>query len=658
MLSTINNGQMKWGSDGGGFNQNTGTIENPSPELYTRWLQLAAFSPVFRVHGNFNHQRQPWYYGSTAEENAKAVIQLRYSMMPYIYSYEYKALEKGVGLVKPLLFDYPDDPNVANYSDAWMFGDWLLVSPVTERYETTKWIYLPAGTWIDYFTGLEYQGGQYIAYAVNGESWTDVPLFIKEGAIIPTQKVLDYVDEESITELEIDIFPDSVQSQFLLYDDDGSSYDYEDGVFFKQSISARDNGTSGITVSLGSAEGTYDSSYASYILKLHGSAASSVTSGGSGLTKYDSLDALRSAASEGYAVGKDIYGDVTYVKVDAGVSRNITATGSVPQSAEGMRYEAEDASLSGDSTDGMAGSNNNHTGYTGTGFADKFETDGAAVTFRVNGKTAGQYPVDIRYSNGGASAASLSIYVNGTFIRQVDFAQTSNWDSWATITEDLPLAAGANSIKLEFDSESGDTGYVNIDNIYVPFLPDIAAYEAESAALHNGPARATNHWYYSGSGFAAGIEQVGSSVEFRNVTVPTSGTYDMTLRYANGNGTEKTLNVYVNGTYSETASLSSPGTDWNSWQNWEGDVQLNAGQNTIAFVFGTGNSGYVNLDKLEVTNDSAAEPGVEVNLLDNGGFERPTWESSNWTEWQPDGQTQAYGVDTSISCLHRTRKVC
>lgn len=648
MLSTINNGQMKWGSDGGGFNQNTGTIENPSPELYTRWLQLAAFSPVFRVHGNFNHQRQPWYYGSTAEENAKAVIQLRYSMMPYIYSYEYKALEKGVGLVKPLLFDYPDDPNVANYSDAWMFGDWLLVSPVTERYETTKWIYLPAGTWIDYFTGLEYQGGQYIAYAVNGESWTDVPLFIKEGAIIPTQKVLDYVDEESITELEIDIFPDSVQSQFLLYDDDGSSYDYEDGVFFKQSISARDNGTSGITVSLGSAEGTYDSSYASYILKLHGSAASSVTSGGSGLTKYDSLDALRSAASEGYAVGKDIYGDVTYVKVDAGVSRNITATGSVPQSADGMRYEAEDASLSGDSTDGMAGSNNNHTGYTGTGFADKFEADGAAVTFRVNGKTAGQYPVDIRYSNGGASAASLSIYVNGTFIRQVDFAQTSNWDSWATITEDLPLAAGANSIKLEFDSESGDTGYVNIDNIYVPFLPDVAAYEAESAALHNGPARATNHWYYSGSGFAAGIEQVGSSVEFRNVTVPTSGTYDMTLRYANGNGMEKTLNVYVNGTYSETASLSSPGTDWNSWQNWEGDVQLNAGQNTIAFVFDTGNSGYVNLDKLEVTNDSAAEPGVEVNLLDNGGFERPTWESSNWTEWHPDGQTQAYGVDKGI----------
>ena len=77
---------MKWGSDGGGFNQNTGTTENPSPELYARWLQFAAFSPVFRVHGNFQHQRQPWYYGFSAEEASKAVIQLRYALMPYIYS--------------------------------------------------------------------------------------------------------------------------------------------------------------------------------------------------------------------------------------------------------------------------------------------------------------------------------------------------------------------------------------------------------------------------------------------------------------------------------------------------------------------------------------------------------------------------------------------
>ena len=147
MLSTINNGQPKWGSDGGGFNQNSGNIENPSPELYTRWLQFASMSPVFRVHGTNHQQRQPWYFGTTAEEVTKSAIQQRYSLIPYMYSYEREAYDSGLGLVYPLLFDYPDDENVADYSDAWMFGEWLLVAPITERGQSVKWIYLPEGTW-------------------------------------------------------------------------------------------------------------------------------------------------------------------------------------------------------------------------------------------------------------------------------------------------------------------------------------------------------------------------------------------------------------------------------------------------------------------------------------------------------------------------------
>lgn len=647
MLSTINNGQMKWGSDGGGFNQNTGTTENPSPELYTRWLQLAAFTPVFRVHGTFQHQRQPWYYGFTAEESSKAAIRLRYALLPYVYSYEYKAYEKGVGLVKPLLYDYPNDPNVANYSDAWMFGDWLLVAPVTERYQTTKWIYLPAGEWIDYFTGIVYNGGQYIPYAVNGESWTDIPLFIKKGAIIPSQEVLNYADEKAVTDIFVDIFPDMAASTFNFYDDDGQTYNYENGQYFKQVFTAQDLGGSGINVSVSAKSGSYASPIKYYYLKIHGKAAQTVSINGvSSVPSYPNIYALRSGVGEGYAVGKDIYGDVTYVKIAAGAQKNVTINGSVAQSADRMTYEAEEASLWGKTVATKAGYNTNHTGYTGLGFADRFENDGAAVTFDAKVKVGGEFPVDIRYANGSSENRTMSVYVNGTFIRQVSFAPTGNWDTWGTSTQMLPLVAGRNSITIKYEASMGDTGFLNIDNISVPFYPETAVFEAESAALYGTAARKTDHWFYSGSGFVAGMESVGAEVAFK-VDVPQSGSYDTVLRYCNANGVAKTLNVYVNGVYQTTANLASSGYDWNVWSDWANTFNLQKGQNTISFRFDSGNSGYVNLDSLQV-NLAAPTAHVERNILDNGGFERPTWDSSKWTEWHPAGQALAYGVDSGI----------
>ena len=132
------------------------------------------------------------------------------------------------------MFDYPEDSNVADYSDAWMFGDSILVAPVTERNQSVKWIYLPAGTWIDYNRGTQYSGGQYIPYSINSEQWTDLPMFVKSGAIIPTQCVQDYVDEDDVETITVDIFPSASSTSFDYYDDDGSTYRYESGVYFSQ----------------------------------------------------------------------------------------------------------------------------------------------------------------------------------------------------------------------------------------------------------------------------------------------------------------------------------------------------------------------------------------------------------------------------------------
>ena len=643
LLSTINNGQPKWGTDGGGFNQNSGNIENPSPELYTRWLQFASMTPVFRVHGTNHQQRQPWYFGTTAEEAVKATIQQRYSLIPYMYAYERDAYETGLGLVRPLLFDYPDDSNVADYSDAWMFGDYLLVAPVTERGQSVKWIYLPEGTWVDYNRGTPYTGGRYIPYSLNSKSWTDLPMFVKAGAIIPTQDILDYVDQAVVDKLNVDIFPSSQTTSFRYYDDDGESYQYENGNYFSQVFSTSKSGTT-TTVDIAGKTGSYDSGLDYYYLAIHGQAANSATANGTALTKYDDYHALLSAPGAGWTVGRDVYGEVTYVKVAASSAAStavsVSGTSSVQNSSQ--TYEAEYASLSGGTVDTKAGIGNNHTGYSGTGFVDKLEADDAGVTFYAKVANAGDYDVTIRYANGDTTAKSLSVYVNGSYIGAADMVGTGNWDTWADSVLSLPLAAGNNAITLKHDESAGDTGFVNVDYIQVPFFPTAITAEAESAALYGSAKTNQDHWYYSGSGFIDTLNSNGAGIEF-SVEVPQSGQYPAAFRFCNGTQATKSLNLYVNGTYISTVNFPSVGGNWNEWKELTQTVALSGGRNIIALRYESGNSGNINVDKLTV---DVASGQSTYPLLDNGGFERPTEFSNAWTEWHPDGQAVAWGVDS------------
>lgn len=642
LLSTIINGQPKWGSDGGGFNQNVGVIANPSPELYTRWLQFASVTPVFRVHGQYNQQRQPWYFGSTAEEAVKAAIQQRYSLIPYMYSYERMAYDTGLGLIRPLLFEYPDDQNVADYSDAWMFGDYLLVAPVTERSQSVKWIYLPAGTWIDYNRGTQYTGGQYIPYSINSEQWTDLPIFVREGAIIPTQPVQNYIGETEVNQITVDVFPTTQTTKFEYYDDDGSTYLYESGAYFAQEISTHKSAaTTNITIS--GKEGTYSPSLDSYCFAIHGQAATSVERASATLTQYSSLAELKSAAGEGWCVGKDIYGNVTYVKINAGASSstNIEISGNETVASTKQVYEAEDASLFGDSVSSKAEVSNEHSGYTGTGYVDNLTSDGAGVTFYTKVTNSGTYPISVHYSNGTNTSQSLSVYVNGEFIKNLTMPATEDWNTWNTAVEEVMLSAGKNAVTLKYNNATQSTGNVNLDSIDVPFVPQQITAEAESAALWGSAKTNQNHWYYSGTGFVDGMEEVGAAVKFE-VVVPEAGQYNTTLRYSNGTGSTKNLNIYVNDTYVAPVSFTSTGEDWNKWQNQTQVISLAAGRNVITYQYDSGNTGRINLDKLEIEISNSFQT---TPLLDNGSFERRNYNSA-WTEWHPSDQNLAFGVDS------------
>jgi alpha-glucosidase len=317
MLSAINVGAMQWGMDTGGFTHGT-----PTPENYARWIEFGAFVPVFRVHGDSSQKRQPWLYGPVAEKAATAAIRLRYSLIPYIYSYEDIRRSSGVGLVRPLLFDWPSDPKVRNDVSSWMFGESLLVSPVVTQGATSKDVYLPAGRWTDWFTGKTYVGGQTAHLAVDARHWSDIPLFVREGAIIPTQPVMDYVGQHPVTQIAVDMFPAGQRTTFDYYDDDGTTYDYEHGAYFRQQLSL-ERTAGGVRVSTGEAAGSYQPALKFYLFKVHGGAASMVSDDGKALPHFDNLDALGAATGQGWASGTDRFGAVTYVRVTAAKARTL-----------------------------------------------------------------------------------------------------------------------------------------------------------------------------------------------------------------------------------------------------------------------------------------------------------------------------------------------
>lgn len=284
-----------------------------------------------------------------------------------------------------------------------------------------------------------------------------------------------------------------------------------------------------------------------------------------------------------------------------------------------------------------------HAGFSGTGFVNGMERSQAAVTFYAKAANPGDYEVTLRCANGAKTAKTLSAYVNGTYCGQADIASTGSFDSWEDVKVLLPLTAGSNSITFKYNPDAGDTGFVNIDYLAVPFEPGRIVVEAENSPLYGTAKTNQNHWFYSGSGFVDSMGSQNAEVAFE-VDAKQGGTYHADFRYSNGNPGTKDLNLYVNGTYAGNLKFAGVDGSWNSWQTVSTNLALSQGRNRISLRYDAGNTGNINLDKLTLsTSDSGAYP---ENLLDNGDFERPDPYPSNWTEWHPNGQALAYGVDS------------
>lgn len=209
-------------------------------ELFTRWYQWGAFLPIFRGHGT-DCRRELWLYKGQDNMFYEAILKvnrLRYQLMPYIYSEAGKVWLEDDSMVKMLAFDFPEDPEVRNLKDQYMFGSQIMVCPVTwpmyfgagnrkiQEAEYKRRVYLPKGCgWYDYWSEVYYEGGQWIEVEAPIDK---VPLFVKEGSILPTAKVADHVIPMESIEWIVYSGEDSV---YALYRDNGEDYAYEKGEY-------------------------------------------------------------------------------------------------------------------------------------------------------------------------------------------------------------------------------------------------------------------------------------------------------------------------------------------------------------------------------------------------------------------------------------------
>jgi alpha-D-xyloside xylohydrolase len=199
-----------WSHDAGGFN---GT---PTPDLYVRWAQFGAFSPLVRFHGTTS--REPWRFQADAEAGAVEAIRLRYRLMPYLYTAAVRAARTGAPMMRALLVDAPDDPGAWLADLEYLLGPDLLVAPMTNP-TGQRDVYLPEGRWVDWWTGSILAGGGYRWVA---KPLDQLPLFVREGALIAATPVRDTVGDGPCSEVTLLSFG-AASARATLSDVDGDS---------------------------------------------------------------------------------------------------------------------------------------------------------------------------------------------------------------------------------------------------------------------------------------------------------------------------------------------------------------------------------------------------------------------------------------------------
>ena len=259
------------GADIGGF------AGAPDAELFTRFLEASTFFPFYRTHNEFSAPaREPWAFGPVHTAANRELIRLRYRLLPQLYTAFWQHARDGRPVARPLVWEFQADTSVYRVNDEFTFGDHLLVAPVTRPGQDEREVYLPAGRWYRWPFDSVYDGGRsYTVSAPRVNPWArddsvfvrGVPLFVRAGAVIPMQAVLQYVGERHLDTLELHVW-DGGSLASELYEDAGQGFAYRQGTFRVTRFQTT-AGAAGLRLAL-TATGRYDGAAAVFHVVVHG----------------------------------------------------------------------------------------------------------------------------------------------------------------------------------------------------------------------------------------------------------------------------------------------------------------------------------------------------------------------------------------------------
>ena len=261
------------GVDVGGF------FDDCDGELLARFTEFGVFQPFCRNHSIKGSRRQePWVFGEPYESVCRKMIQLRQRLLPYLYTLFEECHRTGAPILRPLIFEYPEDETTYTTDDEFLLGDALLVAPITRPGIEHRHVYLPQGTWFHFWTGERFDGPAHVlAHAPLGEP----PIYVRANTAVPMGPEMAHTSERALDPLTLLLHPAEGAGEAVIYEDSGDGFGYEDGEYARRTISCEESGGR-ITVRIGEREGSFAPQREALHLELRGfdSAPESVAANG------------------------------------------------------------------------------------------------------------------------------------------------------------------------------------------------------------------------------------------------------------------------------------------------------------------------------------------------------------------------------------------